>query len=139
MKRNDRVIQELVDYYKAQGHKRWNLKPKEEKLISDRLKDGYTIEDLKMAVDGLHMTDWNRGKNPGGKKYLGLYYALHEDKIDGRIEAAQDAIDSEDKERARVRQMAEEDRKRERDRQEMVGMGSNLTGELRQALRGTRN
>ena len=100
-------------------HPKWRgPKPKELKLIDETL-EHYTVHDCKMAIDGLHITDWNIGNNPSGKKYLALYYALHEDKIDGRIQTAQDSLDVTEKRRSRERKAAEEDRKREKARVEM--------------------
>lgn len=134
MKKNE-LIEQVADYYRSKNHRRWHLKPKEEKLISDRIKDGYTLDELKMAIDGLHITDWNMGNNPSGKKYLSLYYALHEDKIDSRIEKAQEVIDSRDKERLRLQAQAQKDQQREQDRVEMQSLSGDLKGQLVRAMR----
>ena len=45
---------------------------KERKLIRDRLKEGYTVDDLKRAIDGCHRTPHNLGDNERGTKYLSL-------------------------------------------------------------------
>jgi hypothetical protein len=47
-------------------------KSKEWKLIEDRMKEGYTPEDLCSAIDGCHKTPNNLGKNETGTKYLDL-------------------------------------------------------------------
>jgi len=128
------MVDEVASYYKSKDHKRWHLKPKERQMLEDRIKEGYTVDELKMAIDGLHMTDWNIGNNPGGKKYLGLYYALHEDKIDGRITTAQDAMDIKERE-SRIRQrQVDKDIEREKSRKEMMDM-PNISAELRKAMR----
>ena len=89
MRLTEQIAKSIITHYKSYDHPRWYLKSKERKLLKERLEDGYTVDDLKMAIDGLHLTDWNQGKNPGGTEYLGLYYAFHEDKIDGRISTAE--------------------------------------------------
>ena len=132
--KKDELVNEVATYYRSKGHKRWHLKPKERQLLEDRIGDGYTLDELKMAVDGLHMTDWNIGNNPSGKKYLGLYYALHEDKIDGRIQTAQDSMDREERERKRVRRQVDQDAEREKSRKEMMNM-PNISAELKKAMR----
>ena len=133
MNKNE-IVKEASDYYKSKDHKRWHLKPKERQMLEERIKDGYTLDDLKMAIDGLHMTDWNIGNNPSGRKYLGLYYALHEDKIDGRITAAQDSMDREEREIRIRRRQRDKDMEREKSRQEMMNM-PDISAELRKAAR----
>lgn len=104
MRLTEQIVTAITSHYKSHNHPRWHLKPKERKLLKERLEDGYTVDELKMAIDGLHLTDWNQGKNPSGQKYLGLYYAFHEDKIDGRIASAE----------AHAKDMAREQATRER-------------------------
>lgn len=40
--------------------------------IKDRLKEGYTVEDLKTAVDGCHVSEFHNGDNEKGQSYLAL-------------------------------------------------------------------
>ncbi len=115
MKKKELVLA-VASYYRSMDHSRWHLKPKEKKLIEDRIDDGYSLQELKMAIDGLHQTEWNIGNNPSGKKYLGLYYALHEEKIDLRIQTAQDHIDSSEREKEKARREAEKTKQWEMDR-----------------------
>lgn len=115
MKKKELVLA-VASYYRSMNHSRWHLKPKERKLIEDRIDDGYSLQELKMAIDGLHQTEWNIGNNPSGKKYLGLYYALHEDKIDLRIQTAQDNIDILQKMKEKEREEKEKSRQWEIDR-----------------------
>jgi len=45
---------------------------KEKGRIRARLKDGYSLEDLKAAIDGCHRSPFHCGENDGGKKYQTL-------------------------------------------------------------------
>ena len=55
------------------------------KMILRALRD-YPPESLIEAIDGLHVTPWNIGENPEGKKYLGIHLALgSSDRIDQRM------------------------------------------------------
>jgi hypothetical protein len=38
--------------------------------IQARLKEGFSVDDLKKAIDGLWLTPWNMGENPDGKKFI---------------------------------------------------------------------
>ena len=84
-------LEQIAEHYRSHKttSKHWRMKKGERELVLARLKDGYTVEAIKMAIDGMHMTDWNIGKNPEGTMYLDLYYALSEDKIDKRIRTAE--------------------------------------------------
>jgi|TARA_R110002051_G_C8341153_1_gene438386 hypothetical protein len=84
-------LKRIAEHYRSHNttSKHWRMKQGERDLVLARLKDGYTVEAIKMAIDGLHMTDWNIGKNPNGMMYLDMYYALSEDKIDKRIRTAE--------------------------------------------------
>ena len=45
---------------------------KEKAKILARLKEGYSADDLKAAIDGCHRSPFHCGENPGGKKYQTL-------------------------------------------------------------------
>lgn len=51
-----------------QGRKRV-LNDKRKRLIKGRIKEGYTVEQLKKAVDGCLCSPWHRGQNPNGVVY----------------------------------------------------------------------
>jgi hypothetical protein len=53
-------------------HERAKPGPKERKLISARLQEGYSPEDLISAINGCHKTPHNLGANERNTKYLGL-------------------------------------------------------------------
>ena len=45
---------------------------REYQLIRDRLAEGYTVESLRLAIDGNHLDEWCCGKNPEGREWHGL-------------------------------------------------------------------
>ena len=45
------------------------LNDKRKRLIKGRIKEGYTVEQLKKAVDGCLCSPWHRGQNPNGVVY----------------------------------------------------------------------
>ena len=61
----------ICEHYKTH-HPTARPGDKERKLIRDRLKEGYTVDDLKRAIDGCHRTPHNLGDNERGTKYLSL-------------------------------------------------------------------
>ena len=68
-------ILQVFDHYRV-FHPRSLKSPlpssKEWKLIADRLKEGFDVEDLRLAIDGCHKTPHNMGINDRGTKYLEL-------------------------------------------------------------------
>ena len=65
------------------------LDDKRYRRISEKLKEGYTIDELKQAITGCSLTPWNMGENPRGKKYNQLQTILKDaDQIERFIEAA---------------------------------------------------
>lgn len=57
-------------------HKRAHPKPKstskEWRLIRDRFAEGYSLDDLKLAIDGCHKSRWHQGENDRKKRYDSL-------------------------------------------------------------------
>ncbi len=45
---------------------------KEYRLIRDRLSDGFSVDDIRHAIDGYHRSAWHQGANDRGKKYDSL-------------------------------------------------------------------
>jgi len=137
MRLTEQIATSIIAHYKSYDHPRWHLKSKERKLLKERLEDGYTVDDLKMAIDGLHLTEWNMGKNPGGTEYLGLYYAFHEDKIDGRISTAEKHAREVKSERSIRERVDREHSDRVKANQERVESGGSSAAMYRKALRGS--
>ena len=135
MRLTEQIATSIITHYKSYDHPRWHLKSKERKLLKERLEDGYSVDELKMAIDGLHLTDWNQGKNPGGNTYLGLYYAFHEDKIDGRIETAEKHVKELERERRERTRIDREHRERVKANEERLENAGKSTQLYRKALR----
>lgn len=68
-KANDAL--EIFNHWKLVMKKSNNslLNTKRTKAISARLKEGYTVEQIKLAITGCSMTPHNMGQNDNGKKY----------------------------------------------------------------------
>ncbi|KKM74489.1 hypothetical protein LCGC14_1399850 [marine sediment metagenome] len=68
-------IRAVFEHYRTY-HLKLNPDPsstsKEWQLIRERLKDGYTVDDLKAAIDGCHRSSYHCGENPRGMKYQSL-------------------------------------------------------------------
>lgn len=66
-----------------------------QKIISARLKDGYTVDDLKRAIDGCRASKFHMGENPNGKKYNGIDLIFRSaDKVDGFADGTEGASTS---------------------------------------------
>lgn len=60
----------VFDYWRqVMGHPRAKLDDKRKRKIRARLKDGYTIEDLKAAIDGCKRSPHHMGQNDRGTVY----------------------------------------------------------------------
>jgi hypothetical protein len=64
-------ITAVVDHYRTY-HPRARPGAKERKLIASRLKEKYTVSDLKQAIDGCHLSPHHCGQNDRGTKYQSL-------------------------------------------------------------------
>jgi hypothetical protein len=68
-------VREVFDHYRthhAKSHPKPSSTSKEWRAIVGRLSEGYSVQDLRDAIDGCHKTPWNCGENPGGKIYQSL-------------------------------------------------------------------
>lgn len=62
---------------------------KEWKLIERRLGEGFTVDDLKLAIDGNHASPWHNGENETGRKYQSLELIVRDgSKVQQFMEAA---------------------------------------------------
>ncbi|WP_394849605.1 conserved phage C-terminal domain-containing protein [Pendulispora brunnea] len=48
------------------------LDPKRRGRIKARLREGFTVDELKRAIDGLWSSDWHLGQNETGKRYVDI-------------------------------------------------------------------
>ena len=97
-------VREVFDYWReVMGHPDAKLKAgsKRARAIRARLKDGYTVEQLKQAVDGCRASPHHRGQNATGTVYDDLELICRDDvhveqfmaKANGKRMSALDAID----------------------------------------------
>ncbi|MBI2790895.1 MAG: hypothetical protein HYX61_02955 [Gammaproteobacteria bacterium] len=69
-KKDKCIISEIFEYWKAKmNHPRAKLDEKRKKIIKAAFKQGYSLEELKLAIEGCHKTPYNMGVNPQKKKY----------------------------------------------------------------------
>lgn len=81
---------DCVASYYLSIHTRARVGERERKLISARLKEGFSVEDLKQAIDGNHKSDYHSGVNETGKKYHGIGLIFRNaEKVSGFIESAE--------------------------------------------------
>tara|TARA_R110002020_G_scaffold359183_4_gene571891 strand:- start:259 stop:702 length:444 start_codon:yes stop_codon:yes gene_type:complete len=83
---------DLVFSFHKKHHPREKLNADKRKLIRQRLKDGYSILDLRTAIIGIHNTPHNLGDNDRRTKYLGLHVSLKHQNIDRFIEAGEQVL-----------------------------------------------
>ena len=88
------MVSNVFEHWKnIMQHPRARLDEKRDKLIRDRLRDGYTEQDVKDAIDGCALSDFHMGQNDHRQKYNDITLicrdALHVDKFIGILEAAQ--------------------------------------------------
>lgn len=68
-------IEEVFAHYKTyhpRAHKNPQAAVKEWNLVKARLKEGYSVQDLKDAIDGCHRSPFHMGENEGNVKYDSL-------------------------------------------------------------------
>jgi uncharacterized phage protein (TIGR02220 family) len=63
-------VRHVFDYWrKRTEHSRAKLDDKRRSAIASRLKNGYSVDDLKAAVDGCLKSPWHQGQNGNKRKY----------------------------------------------------------------------
>lgn len=68
-------IHEVFTYYRTyhpRAFKKPSSKMKEWRKIGQRLRDGYSVDDLKQAIDGCHKSRWHQGQNDRNQTYDSL-------------------------------------------------------------------
>ena len=88
------IARNVFESWKATtNHPRSCMDAKRQKLIIDRLNDGYTEEDLKMAALGIASCPWNQGQNPDRKVYDSVELCYRNaDKVDMFIREGENAL-----------------------------------------------
>jgi len=72
---NNKTINDFFDYYLLKTKCKFKLTADKKLLISKRLSDGYTLEQLKTAVDNFILDDWE-----GRSKHLDIIYCIGKQK-----------------------------------------------------------
>ena len=63
-------VEIIFNYWQeVHNHKRAKLDDTRKKKIKDRLKDGYSVEEIKMAINGCKLSPHHMGKNDNGTTY----------------------------------------------------------------------
>jgi len=68
-------VLEVFEHYRSfhpRAHRNPTSTSKEWKAIRARLKEGYTVDDLKAAIDGCHRSPFHMGENKNSRKYDSL-------------------------------------------------------------------
>lgn len=64
-------VHAVVEHYRGY-HPKARAGDKERRLISARLKEGFSVGDLRLAIDGCHLSKWHCGDNERHRKYQSL-------------------------------------------------------------------
>ncbi len=66
-------IAEIFEHWqRVMNHPRAKLDASRRRVIAARLKEGYTVGQIKAAIDGCRASDWHQGGNSSGAIYDGL-------------------------------------------------------------------
>lgn len=66
----DKEVAEVFEHWQQTlNHQKSKLDSKRCNVIKKALKLGYSLEDLKLAIDGCAKSDWHMGKNDRGRRY----------------------------------------------------------------------
>ena len=72
-------VKKVIDHYRTH-HPRFRGGEKEKRLISARLKDGYSVQELIEAIDGCHLSKYHSGDNDRANKYQSLELIVRDSK-----------------------------------------------------------
>jgi len=76
--RTDEIGEVFAYWQESHNKHRSRLDAKRTKAIKARLADGYTVEDLKLAVDGIHLDLHKQGANDRQRRYDDIELACRE-------------------------------------------------------------
>lgn len=79
-KRAAEVLEVFAHYrtHHARAHPKPLSSSKEWRAIKARLAEGYTVDDLKRAIDGMHQSPFHQGENDRGRRYDSLELAMRD-------------------------------------------------------------
>lgn len=86
-------IQAVFDYWRQiMGHERARMDAARQTVIRKRLADGYTVEDLMLAIEGCAASAFHMGENERGQRYDSLTLILRDaDHVDKFMRAGETA------------------------------------------------
>lgn len=116
--KTDHLVDQVIDYYRLR-HKRTKRGSFTSRVkIDEWLRKGWTVEELKLAIDGNHISPHHCGKNDTGTYYNKLEHIFRDEgQMQHFVEAAethaaeQDSIDDRTAKQAAERAKSEEVRK----------------------------
>jgi hypothetical protein len=73
-----RAVYEHYREYHPRAHPKPTSKADEWTRIRARLTEGYSVDDLKLAIDGIHRSPFHSGENDRGEKYQDLKLAMRD-------------------------------------------------------------
>jgi hypothetical protein len=87
------LVAEVFSHWKfIMGHERARMDVKRAQVIRDRLRDGYTLEDLCLAIEGCAASAFHMGMNDRHQKYDSITLILRDaDHVDQFIERGEEA------------------------------------------------
>lgn len=63
-------VKEVFDHWRTvMNHPKAKLDPSRRSKIGARLRDGFSVEELKSAIDGCRSSEWHMGQNENKRKY----------------------------------------------------------------------
>ena len=77
-------VEEVFDHWRLKVSPKAKLDPKRRRLIENRRREGFEVEDLKKAIDGYVSSPFHQGQNERHQKYLDLGLMLRDA---GHVEA----------------------------------------------------
>ena len=125
---------EINDHYKRYRPRR-KLKPADRKAIAARHKDGYTVQDMCDAIDGMFLDEFYLGKNNRGRAYDRIDIALRESNIDAFIDKATEHQESQDRKQRERLEKIEQEAEQARQANEYRKRGASARDALREALK----
>lgn len=119
---NVESVVEVFSHWKTiMGHKRAQMDLKRAQVIKDRLRDGYTVEDLCLAVEGCASSAFHMGENDRRMVYdsitLILRDADHTDKFIAMGELARKKIEAMEQRKENEQKAAPTEEEKERVRE----------------------
>ena len=128
------TYQQVDEHYRRYRPRR-KLKPADRKAIAARHKDGYTVQDMCDAIDGMFLDEFYLGKNNRGRAYDRIDIALRESNIDAFIDKAIENQESQDRKQRERLEKIEQEAEQARQANEYRKRGASARDALREALK----